>query len=126
MAQVKNSAEPRCPVCKESLAHSHFDDLSVEDDADDELQSLEAYSDGLTSGSKADWLCDLFLEMAPDDKLVVFSSFTSFLDLAQDALKRVATEDMYATRIDGTMNQKRRKLAQDNFMGDPACRIIFW
>ena len=86
---------------------------------------LQAYSAGLASGSKADWLRDLFLGMAPGDKLVVFSSFTSFLDLAERALDGVAA-DLYTVRIDGTMNQKQRARAQEAFMNDPECRVIFW
>jgi SNF2 family DNA or RNA helicase len=55
------------------------------------------------------------------EKAVVFSQFTSFLDIIQNALKRTGRN---FRRLDGSMTRENRKMAIDQFQGDPQVTIL--
>jgi SNF2 family DNA or RNA helicase len=52
------------------------------------------------------------LEMKPDEKAVIFSQYTSFLDILENAL---VSESHTLTRIDGSMSTKQRQKAMEKF-----------
>jgi SNF2 family DNA or RNA helicase len=55
------------------------------------------------------------------EKAVIFSQFTSFLDIIQDALARTGRN---FRRLDGSMTRENRKIAIDQFQGDPQVTIL--
>jgi SNF2 family DNA or RNA helicase len=66
---------------------------------------------------KVEALLKSILEMKPDEKAVIFSQYTSFLDILEKALE---SENHTFTRIDGTMTAKKRNKAMEMFSAD-AC-----
>jgi SNF2 family DNA or RNA helicase len=57
-------------------------------------------------------LLDLIEKMAPDEKAVIFSEWTSYLDLIGQELKG---EGHKFTRLDGTMKPEERQKAMNEF-----------
>jgi DNA repair protein RAD5 len=57
-------------------------------------------------------LLDLIETMADDEKAVIFSEWTSFLDIIADALEEEGHE---YTRLDGTMSPDERQNSMDRF-----------
>ena len=68
----------------------------------EEIEKIEGMGDGL-------------------EKAVIFSQFTSFLDIIQDALARTGRN---FRRLDGSMTRENRKIAIDQFQGDPQVTIL--
>lgn len=56
-----------------------------------------------------------------DDKIVIYSQFTSYMDLVELVL---AEEGWRVLRLDGTMRQQVRESAIHTFNTDPTCRIF--
>jgi len=60
-------------------------------------------------------------ENTGDHKVLVFSQFTSMLDLIEKELK---VRKMAYSYLDGSTSQKNRKIAVENFQNEPAIRIF--
>ena len=61
------------------------------------------------------------MEMKPDEKGVIFSNFTSFLDLIEPTLKE---HGITFTRLDGSMSAEKRLEAMSQFDDDDGPRMI--
>ena len=60
-------------------------------------------------------------ENTGDHKVLVFSQFTSMLELIEKELKAKGLTYSY---LDGSVSQKNRKLAVESFQNDPSIRIF--
>jgi SNF2 family DNA or RNA helicase len=136
LAQGQSQIE--CPICKQHIKLSYFPlrQGGVEDEADARVKTkdnakrgkdIENYS-GPHTKTKA-LISDLLAskgesELMPSEppiKSVVFSGWTSHLDLIQIAL----TENgIRYTRLDGRMSRAARGAAMDAFRDDPSIRVI--
>lgn len=57
----------------------------------------------------------------PGSKIVIFSQWTSFLDIVQ---KQLVVSDIKFCRVDGSMNIEKRDLAIGALDGDPDVRVM--
>lgn len=57
----------------------------------------------------------------PDTKTVVFSQFTSFLDVIQ---RQLSKHGFTLCRLDGKMNAAKRDEAMDSLATDPSCTVM--
>jgi superfamily II DNA or RNA helicase len=73
--------------------------------------------------SKLERLEELFHELLAEDgrKIVLFSEWTTMLDLIQRQLDRFGAEYV---RLDGSVPQKKRQQLVHRFQHDPACRLF--
>src|SRR5205823_4571015 len=71
--------------------------------------------------SKLERLTELFEDLAAEDgrKIVLFSEWTTMLDLIEPLLK-----DWRFVRLDGSVPQKRREMLVHEFQTDPDCRVF--
>ncbi len=60
-------------------------------------------------------------ENTGDHKVLVFSQFTSMLSLIE---KELSAKGLTYSYLDGSVSQKNRKMAVDNFQNDPTIRIF--
>jgi len=60
-------------------------------------------------------------ENTGDHKVLVFSQFTSMLELIE---KELTAKNMTYSYLDGSVSQKNRKVAVENFQNDPTIRIF--
>ncbi|EXJ83871.1 hypothetical protein A1O1_07499 [Capronia coronata CBS 617.96] len=111
----------KCPMCRAQLASN---DQLVEPAAgfgEGDRPDLDIDPD--VTSSKIEALVKVLRasEADPDVKTVVFSQWTSFLDLVQSQLLR---HGLSFTRLDGKMNSARRDAAIDSLDSDPSCKIM--
>lgn len=73
--------------------------------------------------SKLDRLADLLgsLIAEPERKIILFSEWTSMLDLVEPILRGLGAAYV---RLDGQVPQKQRNALVQRFQGDPACRCF--
>lgn len=77
-----------------------------------------------TSSTKIEALLNILKasrKKSPDTKTVVFSQWTSFLNIVQ---ARLAEEGLDYCRLDGTMNVARRDHAMDRLANDSSCVVM--
>ncbi len=111
----------KCPMCRAALADN---DQLVEPAANfGEGDEVDPDIDPEVTSSKIEALVKILKasEADPDVKTVVFSQWTSFLDLVQAQLLR---NDLNFTRLDGKMNSTRRDLAIESLNTDASCKIM--
>jgi len=115
----------KCPMCRAELA----DDTALVEpaaafgEADDGALGSEMVDADDATSSKIEALVKLLQVSAtdPGTKTVVFSQWTSFLDLVQTQLLQ---HGLNFTRLDGKMNPIRRDAAIETLTSDPSCRIM--
>ncbi|KAF0472323.1 SNF2 family helicase [Gigaspora margarita] len=121
--QVIEKQKHACPMCrnpihKEQLIEQPLD--SVEGDED----SSENSDKGYVSSSKIDALLE-FLKVSnerdPTSKSVVFSQWTSFLNLVEPALHHA---NIKFVRLDGKMPRPKREDAMRMFQNDPEIKVF--
>ncbi|KAI1881221.1 hypothetical protein JX265_000047 [Neoarthrinium moseri] len=105
----------KCPMCRNQLSPESLVDAATESnsfEADDECRS-----------SKTDALVKILNATLKNDgsKVVIFSQWTSFLNIIQARLKKAG---MTYTRIDGSMVKKNRDAAITALNEDPDTRIL--
>ena len=111
----------KCPMCRASLASA---EQLVEPASNfGEGDEIDPDIDPETTSSKIEALIEILKasESDSDVKTVVFSQFTTFLDLIQTQLVR---HGLNFTRPDGKMNPTRRDVAIETLNTDPACKIM--
>jgi SWI/SNF-related matrix-associated actin-dependent regulator of chromatin subfamily A3 len=110
----------KCPMCrtelpdKECLVHAKVDEPPVTEDADIDVDTKSSKTEALISILKAS-------RKDPKSKVVIFSQWTSFLNIIQ---KQLEEADMKYTRIDGSMSATQRDSAMTALEKDPECRIM--
>jgi len=92
-------------------------------DSDDEDSSDEAstHAHDPLSSTKIRHLLTILKRESPDHKTIVFSEFTSMLDLIQPFL---LTARLPFTRYDGSMPNPDREASLLRLRTDPACRVL--
>lgn len=85
---------------------------AAENAAKGKKKAIKVKHDGLGQSPKLKVLFDLIDEMEPDEKGVVFSQWTSFLDIVQREMEKLGHT---FTRIDGTMTAQERIDAMEKF-----------
>ncbi|EXJ62644.1 hypothetical protein A1O7_03082 [Cladophialophora yegresii CBS 114405] len=111
----------KCPMCRTALATS---EQLVEPAANfGEGDEIDLNIDPETTSSKIEALIRVLKasEADADVKTVVFSQWTSFLDLVQTQLLR---HGLNFTRLDGKMNTSRRDAAIESLNRDSSCKIM--
>jgi SWI/SNF-related matrix-associated actin-dependent regulator of chromatin subfamily A3 len=110
-----------CPFCRAPYGASDMIKKSVAQEATKKERGQPkkkkevAGRHGSEIAPKVQALLDAMDEMMPDDKGVIFSQWTSYLDIVQDALEE--SGHTY-TRIDGTMSAMERITAMEEFSSD--------
>lgn len=111
----------KCPMCRQALANK---ELLVEPSVlSEEGDEMDADLDPESTSSKIEALIKILKASEADAnvKTVVFSQWTSFLDLVQNQLKQ---HDLNFTRLDGKMNSTQRDLALESLATDSSCKIM--
>lgn len=110
----------KCPMCRAGI-----DDGSTLVSPATEMgeSSDSAVGDPNDPSSKIEALLKILTAegQAPETKTVVFSQWTSFLDLVEPHLKQNGIE---FARIDGKMNSIKRDNSTHTFSTDPNCRVL--
>lgn len=113
----------KCPMCRAELLDNKIlvqpsagfgegeeDDEGAEIDPEETSSKIEAMIQILKASNAED-----------NTKTVVFSQWTSFLDMVQTQLLK---HGLNFTRLDGTMPASRRDLAIKSLNTDPSCKIL--
>jgi len=78
--------------------------------------------EGLANESiKLDFIDEIMEEVAPNHKILLFSSYTSMLKLVG---QRIEKYNIGYTYLDGRMNQEQRQSAVETFQNEDACRVF--
>jgi DNA repair protein RAD5 len=113
--------EPQCFSCREPIAEKDLLEVVRYAKESDEKDNVLLRPIQQTAGSvKVDALLQRLQETKgtqPNIKSVVFSQFTSFLDLIGKALKK---HRLKFVRLDGSMSLKERALVLEKFSSEPA------
>jgi SWI/SNF-related matrix-associated actin-dependent regulator of chromatin subfamily A3 len=113
----------KCPMCRAELADNStlVQPSAGLGESDDSAQAIEI--DAETSSSKIEALIKILKASGkePDTKTVVFSQWTSFLDILEKQLQK---HGMTFTRLDGKMPPTRRDAAIEALDSDPSCTIM--
>ncbi|KAI1490786.1 RAD5-like protein [Biscogniauxia mediterranea] len=126
----------RCPMCRQTLGEEDLVELapppSPPDDDDDDNDSngsaraATAAHDPEKQSSKTDQLEQIVrkhLSGDPKSKMVIFSQWTSFLDVIEGAM-REAGYGPACVRLEGRMSPAQRDRAMEALNSDPDTRIM--
>jgi SNF2 family DNA or RNA helicase len=104
-------------ISDDESAGSVEDELHSSDDEDDELSKLST----IVSSTKITHLLKILSKEVDEHKFIVFSQFTSMLDLIEPFFKR----DGYKyTRYDGSMRNDLREASLARLRNEKSCRIL--
>jgi SNF2 family DNA or RNA helicase len=122
--QVKAQRKQKQRIIEES----DEDDDESDGDEDEESEEDEDYdsddaTSNLVSSTKIRHLLSLLRHDAHTHKYIVFSFFTSMLDLIEPFLRRSLPHIAY-TRYDGSMRNDAREAALTQLRTNPKCRIL--
>jgi SWI/SNF-related matrix-associated actin-dependent regulator of chromatin subfamily A3 len=113
----------KCPMCRAELTDNTtlVQPSAGLGESDDAAQVVDIDVD--TSSSKIEALVKILKasEKEPDTKTVVFSQWTSFLDIVEKQLEK---HGLTFTRLDGKMPPSRRDAAIEALNSDPDCTIM--
>jgi SWI/SNF-related matrix-associated actin-dependent regulator of chromatin subfamily A3 len=113
----------KCPMCRAELADNSalVEPSAGLGESEDRAQAIEIDAD--TSSSKIEALIKILKasEKEPRTKTVVFSQWTSFLDILEKELEK---HGMSFTRLDGKMPPSRRDAAIEALNSEPNCTIM--
>lgn len=106
----------KCPMCRNPLEENCLLEPAPEDGEDDNF-------DAELQSSKTEAMMQIVQATIknPGSKVVVFSQWTSFLNIIQNQMKLA---DIQFTRIDGTMNTDKRDRAINALDNDPDTRVL--
>ena len=97
-------------------------DNNLEDDDDDEFSSSEDEDAiALVASSKVRYLLDILEKETEDHKIIVFSQFTSMLDIIEPFLKKAG---FVFTRYDGSMKNDLREASLNRLRNDRKTRVL--
>ena len=115
----------RCPMCRaEPLELESLVSTKEEMGSESTLSAEQADIDPESSSSKVEALLNILLstqKSKPGTKTIIFSQWTSFLDIVQAKLK---AQKLVVARIDGTMRATARDDAMTALQDDPECTIM--
>ncbi|KAJ5345299.1 hypothetical protein N7452_003303 [Penicillium brevicompactum] len=110
----------KCPLCRADIADTNTL-VSPAADLGEDTNAVEADPD--SPSSKIETLVKILTAQgqAPGTKTVVFSQWTSYLNLIEPQLERRGIK--YA-RVDGKMNSVKRDNSINAFSNDPECTVL--
>ncbi|KAI9765409.1 MAG: hypothetical protein M1840_007367 [Geoglossum simile] len=92
------------------------------EEEDEEFNSFdEADLSALVTSTKTECLLKILHRETAEHKFIVFSQFTSMLDLIEPLLRR---DGFNYTRYDGSMRNDQREASLDRLRNSPKCRIL--
>ncbi|KAI9776878.1 MAG: hypothetical protein M1839_009326 [Geoglossum umbratile] len=110
------------------LDTSDEDSASEEDEEDEEEDDEEGFSSSdeadlssLVLSTKTECLLKILHKETAKHKFIVFSQFTSMLDLIEPFLRR---DGFNYTRYDGSMRNDQREASLNRLRNSPKCRIL--
>jgi SNF2 family DNA or RNA helicase len=110
---------------KNPLFVSSDSEQDSEDDESDESEVVVAKKHGskpkLTKSTKIAHLLNILEEETPEHKVIVFSQFTSMLDVCEPFLKHAGYN---FTRYDGSMRNDLREASLQKLRNDKKCRVL--
>ena len=117
-----NHNKTNCPLCRQTYGIRDLVDYTElrklvtrnEEKSNDQLNMRESESeeDDHNTSIKLDYMLQELNDTHADEKTVIFSSFTSFLNIAEE---RLNSENINFVRIDGRMSIKNRVKAINRF-----------
>ncbi|KAK7535245.1 SNF2 family N-terminal domain-containing protein [Phyllosticta citribraziliensis] len=120
--------EPGTPTPKKviNLVSSEGEQDSESESEDEEEEDSEYDSDSpedfrMVPSTKITRLLDILDKETPNHKVIVFSQFTSMLDLLEPFLRNSGFD---FTRYDGSMRNDHREASLEKLRNDPSCRIL--
>ena len=115
--QVIAKSNKKCPYCRQSFAESDIVDMKQAKTAANEKDEEKPAAENLTFGvpPKIQTLLASIQGMKGDEKGVIFSQFTSHLDILGKALKEAGHSFV---RIDGSVSAPKRIAAISSFNSD--------
>jgi SNF2 family DNA or RNA helicase len=105
----------------ESDSESDSEAASSDEDSDIEASGPEYNASDLTPSTKIRQLLSILEKETPDHKVIVFSQFTSMLDLIEPFLKR---QGYNFTRYDGSMRNDLREASLHRLREDKRTRVL--
>ncbi|KAF1977396.1 hypothetical protein BU23DRAFT_550716 [Bimuria novae-zelandiae CBS 107.79] len=96
-------------------------DADSEEDSDTENSDIEYNASDLTPSTKIRQLLTILEKETPEHKVIVFSQFTSMLDLIEPFLRRGGFN---FTRYDGKMRNDHREASLAKLRNDKRCRVL--
>lgn len=110
-----------CPTCESTITYtSVFRKPTMTS-----LERIALYkSKKFELSTKLKMITDSIQEMQkekPNDKMIIFSQFTSFMDIISVALDRLSIEHL---RLDGTMTLSTRNTTIQSFQNNPRIKVI--
>ncbi|TLD32257.1 hypothetical protein E2P81_ATG05233 [Venturia nashicola] len=102
-------------------------EVGSEEETDSEDESSSDDSDivpdrpDMAKSTKIRFLMDILKKDTPDHKVIVFSQFTSMLDLVEPFLK---SGGYSFTRYDGSMKNDHREASLERLRNDKKCRVL--
>ncbi|KAK7517645.1 SNF2 family N-terminal domain-containing protein [Phyllosticta citriasiana] len=125
--ESESDDEPGTPTPKKviNLVSSEAEQES-KSETEDEGEDSEYDSDSpedfrMVPSTKISRLLDILDKETPNHKVIVFSQFTSMLDLLQPFLRNAGFD---FTRYDGSMRNDHREASLQKLRNDPSCRIL--
>ncbi|ANB15029.1 DNA helicase RAD5 [Sugiyamaella lignohabitans] len=114
--QKKKNEVPRCPTCRATINAKRLFQVSSDS------SKLTLYRDKTSQSAKLRCLiASLQADINNNTKSVVFSQFTSYLDLIEAEL---SIHEISTLRFDGTLSQSARSDVLDKFKNDPSKRVL--
>ncbi|GAM28082.1 hypothetical protein SAMD00019534_112580 [Acytostelium subglobosum LB1] len=118
----------KCPTCKNQFQHSLLKPVCFErsttDQASQQLQQNKLTADNWKSSTKIDALLqelDKVITNDPESKSLIFSQWTSMLDLIEIPLQM---RGITFVRLDGKVPQKQREIAIKRFKEDASVKVF--
>ena len=115
----------KCPMCRADLPDNNILVRPAVELGED-TSTANSGIDPDTSSSKIEEMVKILhasQKKDPTTKTVIFSQWTSFLNILQARLTTLYP-DTHIARIDGTMNPRQRDAAQDSLNNNPNCTIL--
>ena len=120
----KSNNSPYCPLCRSPINKAEIAKLPEREDENAAVTEQVDMSDIKVDGEMSAKLKAVFsaLSQVPrEDKVVIVSQFTSYLNIIQPILR----ENNYKfTRLDGTMTSSCRNAVLDDFASNPNTKIL--
>ncbi|KAI1327116.1 hypothetical protein F5Y16DRAFT_421124 [Xylariaceae sp. FL0255] len=111
------SIQKRCPMCRQEVTSDKLLDPRPDESSADLSQDQEGRS---SKTAQLELLVEKHLG-DPKSKVVIFSQWTSFLDIIQRVFEE---KNVQCLRLDGSMDPKRRDQAVEKLNHDPEARVM--
>lgn len=122
--QISRSKQPkviRLDTTDEDEDDSSEESSNEEEDSEEELSESEPSLASITTSAKIQHLLKILHRESAARKFIVFSQFTSMLDLIEPFLQR---DDLIFTRYDGSMRNDHREASLERLRNNSDCRVL--